>query len=160
MLGFFRNLWHKPQETAREQQETRSANPSSSGPAVPTHRPAPTNASGVRPAGGTAPVTRAGRGVEVSVKAILEVLPLELQPRICQKEVGQMAICIPLEKVLAQLSRGAVRITFGELRQAAPGVFSPEPDRDKVMVGLPLSEIVPRLNPALIQRARQRVNTS
>ena len=110
MLGFFRNLWHKPQETAREQQETRSANPSSSGPAVPTHRPAPTNASGVRPAGGTAPVTRAGRGVEVSVKAILEVLPLELQPRICQKEVGQMAICIPLEKVLAQLSRGAVRI--------------------------------------------------
>jgi predicted regulator of Ras-like GTPase activity (Roadblock/LC7/MglB family) len=65
-----------------------------------------------------------------------------------------MAICIPLEKVLAQLSRGAVRITFGELRQAAPGVFSPEPDRDKVMVGLPLSEIVPRLNPALIQRRR------
>ena len=65
-----------------------------------------------------------------------------------------MTISLPLEKILAQLSRGSVKIPFGELRQAAPDVFSPEPDRDKVQVSIPLSEILPQLNPALIQRRR------
>lgn len=153
MLGFFRNLLRKPRETAGEQRETSGASERPHGPARPSYAPSSIPSSGVRPAG-AAPGVRAGRGVEVSLKAILEVLPLELQPRVCQKEVGDLAISVPLEKVLAQLSRGAVRITFGELRQAAPGVFSSEPDRDKVLVGLPLSEIVPRLNPALIQRRR------
>jgi predicted regulator of Ras-like GTPase activity (Roadblock/LC7/MglB family) len=47
-----------------------------------------------------------------------------------------------------------VQIPFGELRQAAPGLFTPEDDRDRVLVPLPLGEILTRLNPALITRRR------
>ena len=47
-----------------------------------------------------------------------------------------------------------VKIPFGELRQAAPDLFTPEEDRDGTMVPLPLAEILARLNPALITRRR------
>jgi len=95
-----------------------------------------------------------GKGVEVPLQKILEGLPLELQPRVRNPHVGDATISIPLEKVLSQLSRGAVKLSFGELRQAAPGVFSSETDRDRVMVQLPLNEILAQLNPALIARRR------
>src|SRR5437763_6080473 len=61
---------------------------------------------------------------------------------------------VPLEKVLAQLSRGAVKVSFGELRQAAPDVFTAQNDRDRVLVALPLADILTKLNPALIARRR------
>lgn len=96
----------------------------------------------------------AGAVLEVSLQAILHGLPLELQPRIILRDVGSASIPIPLEKVLAQLSQGAVRIHFGELRAFAPQVFTPETDQDKILVPLPLSEILPRLNPDLIKRRR------
>jgi predicted regulator of Ras-like GTPase activity (Roadblock/LC7/MglB family) len=95
-----------------------------------------------------------GKGVEVSLQKILSGLPLELQPRVRQADVGDLTISIPLEKALAQLSRGAIKISFGELRQAAPGVFSGEHDRDRVLVPLPLGDILPQINPALIMRRR------
>ena len=43
---------------------------------------------------------------------------------------------------------------LGELRQAAPHLFTPEDDRDRVLVPLPLGECLTRLNPALITRRR------
>ena len=95
-----------------------------------------------------------GRGIELPMQPVLDGLPLELQPRLKHREAGMLTIAIPLEKILAQLSRGAVKITFGELRQAAPDLFSPEDDRDRVLVPLPLAEILTRLNPALITRRR------
>jgi predicted regulator of Ras-like GTPase activity (Roadblock/LC7/MglB family) len=69
-------------------------------------------------------------------------------------DVGDATVSIPLEKVLSQLSRGSVKISFGELRQASPGVFSTENDRDRVLIQLPLNEILTQLNPALIARRR------
>jgi predicted regulator of Ras-like GTPase activity (Roadblock/LC7/MglB family) len=95
-----------------------------------------------------------GRGIELPVEAILNQLPLELQTRVRQQNVGDLAIAIPLEKILAQLSRGSVKISFGELRQAVPHVFTSANDRDRVLVPLPLGEIISRLNPALIARRR------
>ncbi len=92
--------------------------------------------------------------MEVSLQKILVGLPLELQPRIRQAEVGDLPIAIPLEKVLAQLSRGSIKISFGELRRAAPAVFTDESDRDQVQVSLPLGDILTKLNPALISRRR------
>jgi predicted regulator of Ras-like GTPase activity (Roadblock/LC7/MglB family) len=95
-----------------------------------------------------------GHGVEVSLQSVLDELPLELQPRVVTKKVGPIVISVPLDRVLAQLSQGVVKISFGELRSFAPHVFSPEADQDKFLVPLPLSEILPRLNPALIKRRR------
>ena len=95
-----------------------------------------------------------GRGIELPLQPIIGALPLELQPRLRHPDAGALTMCIPLEKILAQLSRGTVKITFGELRQAAPDLFTAEDDRDRVMVPLPLGEILTRLNPALITRRR------
>ena len=95
-----------------------------------------------------------GKGIEMPLQPILGGLPLELQPRLRHPEAGALTISIPLEKILAQLSRGVVKITFGELRQAAPDFFTPEDDCDRVLVPLPLGEILSRLNPALITRRR------
>ena len=113
----------------------------------------------IAPRGGAAPPHnnshhQNGKGIELPLQSILAGLPLELQPRLIQTEVGTLTISIPLEKILAQLSRGLVQISFGELRQAAPDLFTQENDRDRVMVPLPLNEVLPRLNPALITRRR------
>ena len=95
-----------------------------------------------------------GHGLELSLSAILTGLPAELRNRVRQIETSQMLVSFPLEKILSQLSRGLVQIPFGDLRQAAPEVFTPEPDRDQALVPLPLAEILARLNPALITRRR------
>jgi predicted regulator of Ras-like GTPase activity (Roadblock/LC7/MglB family) len=95
-----------------------------------------------------------GKGIELPLQPILSGLPLELQPRLLHPDAGALTISVPLEKILAQLSRGVVQIPFGELRHAAPGLFTPEDDRDRVLVPLPLGEVLTRLNPALITRRR------
>jgi predicted regulator of Ras-like GTPase activity (Roadblock/LC7/MglB family) len=97
-----------------------------------------------------------GRGIQLPLQKILTLLPLEIQPRIRFSEVGDRTIPVPLEKILAQLSVGVVKVSFGELRQAAPEVFLPGNDRDNVLVPLPLEEILPRISPALIARRRTR----
>jgi predicted regulator of Ras-like GTPase activity (Roadblock/LC7/MglB family) len=95
-----------------------------------------------------------GREIELPLQLVLKGLPLELQPRVRWASVGEATISIPLEKILSQLSRGAVKISFGELRTAAPELFDNLNDRDRILVPLPLAEILSRLNPALIIRRR------
>jgi predicted regulator of Ras-like GTPase activity (Roadblock/LC7/MglB family) len=57
---------------------------------------------------------------------------------------------ISLERILAQLPSGSVRISFGSLRQAAPQLFSIGAESDGRDVALPLDEILSRINPAMI----------
>lgn len=95
-----------------------------------------------------------GRGVELPLQPILDSLPLELQARVCQPNAGSLTIHVPLERVLAQLAQGAVKIPFAELRACAPQVFQPGPELDKTLVTLPLATILTRINPALIRRRR------
>ena len=95
-----------------------------------------------------------GRCIDVPLRPILDTLPLELQACIVQQDLGEIMVPVPLEKVLAQLSKGCVRITFAELRRAAPEVFTADPGRDSILVTLPLGEILTRMNPALITRRR------
>ena len=158
MFGFLKNLLRKPHGTTAESaylpapgEMTGEPGQDASG-AYPVS-PAAGRNSRLAPAQRPA-VPQNGRGVELSLQNILNNLPLELQPRVRQPDVGDMTITVPLEKILAQLSRGAVRVSFGELRQAAPDVFTAENDRDRVLVPLPLADILSRLNPALITRRR------
>jgi len=95
-----------------------------------------------------------GQGIELPLHSILSTLPLELRSRLKHPDSGAMTISVPLEKILPQLSRGVVKVPFGDLRQAAPDLFSEEDDRDTVLVPLPLREILSRLNPALLTRGR------
>jgi predicted regulator of Ras-like GTPase activity (Roadblock/LC7/MglB family) len=64
-----------------------------------------------------------------------------------------LTINLPIETVTAQLPFGAVKISFGELRQLAPAAFANSGgEHDHKIISLPLGEILPRLNPALLAR--------
>lgn len=153
MFGFLKQMLGKPTQPQADWEEmSDSGNGSSVDAAFSASHP---RAISARAAAMTARHSN-GKGVEVPVQKILSELPLELQPRVLLPEVGDMTISIPLEKVLAQLSRGVVKISFGELRMAAQGVFSPNADRDRVLVALPLADILAQLNPALITCRRNQ----
>jgi len=149
MFGYVKNLLRKWVETPEEDRPV---------PAV-SAAPAPARRIVMAPLPGATPAPKNGghqngRGIELPLQPILNGLPLELQPRLTNQDAGARTISIPLEKILAQLSRGIVKIPFGELRQAAPDLFTTETDRDGVLVPLPMGEILTRLNPALITRRR------
>jgi predicted regulator of Ras-like GTPase activity (Roadblock/LC7/MglB family) len=161
MFGFLKNLWRKPAPAPAPWAEMPSP---AQEPCPDAPQPAAEFAHNRFPRANLVSQQQyhpnSSKGIEMPLQRILAELPLELQPRVLQPEVGGMTVSIPLEKILAQLSRGSVKISFGELRHAAPGVFSLENDRDRVLVPLPLSEILPRLNPALITRRRAQRQVS
>jgi predicted regulator of Ras-like GTPase activity (Roadblock/LC7/MglB family) len=103
-----------------------------------------------------------GHGIHIPLQAIVVALPLELRAKVKEIAVGDLTVPVPIEKVLSQLAQGTVRIPFGEVRKAAPHVFTSGTDCDHVLVSLPLSEILPRLNPALLLRrpAQKQVEVS
>src|SRR5512137_1087965 len=72
-----------------------------------------------------------GDGLALPLQPILGLLPLELRGRIKHADVGEMTVSVPLASVLSQLTSGAVRITFGQVRRAAPQVFAGGPERDQ-----------------------------
>ena len=152
MFGFIKNLLRKAPEKSAENYEDTASEPVVAVDPQPAAKPPVFKAPPLRK--NTVPVNGNGKGIDLTLQGILQGLPLELQPRVRRTDVGDASIIVPLEKVLAQLSRGAVKVSFGELRQAAPDVFTAQNDRDRVLVTLPLAEILSKLNPALIARRR------
>jgi hypothetical protein len=67
-------------------------------------------------------------------------------------------IALQIDNILAQLPGGVVRISFGELRHAAPvGIFGEQNSHDYTLIDVPLSEILARINPArLLLRADRK----
>src|SRR4051812_35800471 len=138
MFGFFKKILRKPANASSEESgeqdnqivESHELNP----PTVQTLGARPGNGhsqNGNGNGNGNGHRKSTGHGVELPLEPILKGLPLELQPRVKDTNVGDATIYIPLEKILAQLGRGAVNISFGELRQAAPQLFSGGFDRDR-----------------------------
>ena len=95
---------------------------------------------------GVAPV------LAVPLQPILDGLNNEIRSRIRVKNVGDTTINIPFDKILSQLAQGQVRVPFGDVRKSAPHVFTPETDFDRISVSIPLNEVLPRINPALLVR--------
>ncbi len=118
-------------------------------PVVPSSRAVRVDAQPAPAARGAAAPSNIG----VPLKSIIGRLPADLMQRVRQIDVGEAEIQVPTQKVLSQISTGAVKISFGELRQLAPaGTFTAENDRDRTPVELPLYEILSRLNPGLLMR--------
>jgi predicted regulator of Ras-like GTPase activity (Roadblock/LC7/MglB family) len=91
--------------------------------------------------------------IQVPVTQILMTMPLDLRAKIVGANTTGMMISLPVEQVLAQLATGSVKITFGEFRRLAPGVFaSIGGDCDAKPVTLPLNLILAQLNPTLLAR--------
>jgi predicted regulator of Ras-like GTPase activity (Roadblock/LC7/MglB family) len=92
--------------------------------------------------------------LEMPLLPILERLPADLRSKwmLGGVDLQQATISVPVKKVLPQLALGAVKITFGELRTAAPSLFRTGEEYDSLPIALPLNEVLARLNPALIPR--------
>ncbi len=91
--------------------------------------------------------------IQLPLQPILASLPMELRAKIMGVNPPGMTISISLEKALAQLATGAVKISFGELRLLAPGIFANSGgEHDAKMITLPLSQILAQINPALLAR--------
>ncbi len=96
-------------------------------------------------------------GVTIPLQSVLNGFPMELRAKIRIQSVGDLEITVALEKVLSQLGQGVVAVPFGDIRAAAPHVFAPGIESDRVPVALPLGEILSRMNPALlVRRGAQR----
>jgi predicted regulator of Ras-like GTPase activity (Roadblock/LC7/MglB family) len=91
--------------------------------------------------------------VELPLAAVVAALPLDMRAKLMPAPPAGMIIRLPAETVISQLAFGAVKISFGELRQLAPGIFvNSGGELDHKLVSLPLQEILPRLNPAMLAR--------
>jgi predicted regulator of Ras-like GTPase activity (Roadblock/LC7/MglB family) len=92
--------------------------------------------------------------VEMPLLPILEKLPPDLRSKwmVGGTNLGAANVCISVEKILPQLAQGAVKITFGELRSAAPGLFRMGEEYDSLPIVLPLNDILARLNPMMLAR--------
>ena len=91
--------------------------------------------------------------LQLPLQPILAAMPMDLRAKVMQAPPPDAMISLPLEKILTQLAFGSVKITFGELRQATPGVFvNSGGEHDHKTVTLPLNEILTRLNPARLSR--------
>ena len=131
-------------------------------PPVPVARPvmatapaAPVILAGTTPAAPPPTVSRPANANEIALPlaTIITSLPMDLRAKIMTVPPADLTINLPVETVTTQLAFGAVKISFGELRQLAPGIFvNSGGEHDNNLVNLPLNEILPRLNPALLSR--------
>jgi predicted regulator of Ras-like GTPase activity (Roadblock/LC7/MglB family) len=91
--------------------------------------------------------------ISLPLVPIIAGLSADLRSKLMPVPLAGLTFNLPIETVTTQLAFGAVKISFGELRQLAPGVFvNSGGELDHKPVTLPLNEILPRLNPALLAR--------
>jgi len=100
--------------------------------------------------------------LELPLAPIIASLPAELRGKVMSVPAPNITIRLSVETVVSQLAFGAVKITFGELRQMAPGYFANTGgEHDVRSISLPLGEIIKRVNPALLsRRSTQAVQVS
>ena len=178
MLNFFKNLFgsSEAETTARGNGNGNGYAATTAAPAAPVqvharpvvpqqkpqpiHRAQPAMPAAPVPAGAAhhtiSNIQSGGNGVSIPLHTVIAVLPLELKTRIQRTMVADITVTIPLDRVLIQLGSGSVRLSFGELRALAPNVFSELPDLDQSEIALPLNEILPQINPALIARRQSQ----
>lgn len=89
--------------------------------------------------------------VSIPLQSVLDALPLELKCAVVPLDVRGATLTVALHKVLPQLPQGPVKLCFGDIRRAAPSLFSIGAESDEHEVDLPLNELLSRVNPALLQ---------
>jgi predicted regulator of Ras-like GTPase activity (Roadblock/LC7/MglB family) len=99
------------------------------------------------------PLPVATDGITLPLAPVVAALPMDLRAKLMAVPAADATIFVAAETVMSQLAFGAVKISFGELRQLAPGIFANSGgEHDNRSINLPLSEILTRLNPALLAR--------
>ncbi len=148
MFKFLKSILAKP---AEEQPVPRPPAPTAPQRSVKTAAPASPKTA----VAAAAPAAKPGTedAIEIAWAAIMAKFPEALKHRIGQAPKDAQSIHLPAKTIVDQLSLGAVKITFGELRQASPaGLFSSDSDEDQTLVELPLADILSRLKPGRLPR--------
>lgn len=154
MLGSLKKLFFKDtgEDLATSIPEPVAVPPVREWPKVPV-TPAPV-AAPVKPAAPVAPAPVNEGPAELlslSLQVILSRLPNSLASVV--QSQGNGFVSLPANKIVRELSKGSVKIPFGELRHAAPpGTFFDNARLDQVLVELPLEEILARLHPSHLSR--------
>ncbi len=151
MFSTFKKIFGKRADSAVDSpSQLRPSAPASApaprAPAPRASRPEPTPRPVVVPA-------NAPSHVSVPLRAIINRLPPDLMQLVRQSDVGDGLVAISMQKVLSQISLGAVKIPFSELRHLSPpGTFSNDSALDRNPVEIPLQEILSHLSPSLLPR--------
>ena len=114
------------------------------------------------PAPKPAPAAKAEE-LQLPLGSVVAALPMDLRAKLAQAPPPGTFFSVPVEKILAQLAHGSVKISFGELRTGVPGLFvNSGGENDERQVVLPLNEILGRLHPGLLSRrsAQKQVELS
>lgn len=149
MLSFLKTLFQK-----------KPVNPpavavASPGPVATAHPAGAPRATPGLDAGSSVPQVAVAR---LSLLAILQKLPTDLQPHIRQWPDEAATIALPLTTIQKQLAAGSVKMSLASLyRQSPPGTFTEARVEEKRMIEVPLSEVLKHVQPhALRRRADQR----
>lgn len=149
--GLFKQLFSKA-EKVTPVATNGVATPAATPVTVPAAPTAPKVQARTSPAPAKPAVKASVPGVEIPLQSILAVLPLELKSKVRQENVPGLNFSVPVATVLPQLASGSIKVSFGDIRNAAAGVFVADDSNDATSVSLPLHEVLSRLNPALLTR--------
>lgn len=93
-----------------------------------------------------------GKMIVLPLQVVIMAMSQELRAKIRAAVSDDLTVSVPLDKIIPQLVKGAVKIPFGDIRRSAPQIFATGTDCDHLPVALPLSEILPRINPTALSR--------
>lgn len=93
--------------------------------------------------------------LSLPLKSIITRLPQSLASAVQTQGTG--LVLLPTSHILQELPKGAVKISFGELRRVSPaGTFQDNPRHDQMLIELPLNEILARLPATLLARRTEQ----
>ena len=91
--------------------------------------------------------------IAIPLQVVLDRFPAALKPFLTRAATADEKVMVATSRVLAQLSTGAVRITFDELRQSAPAdLFNGGAEQGATLVDVPLPAILRAAGPGLLKR--------
>lgn len=89
----------------------------------------------------------------LSLLAILQKLPQDLQGHIAKLPDETATIALPLTTIQKQLAAGSVKMSLASLyRQSPPGTFAEARVEEKRMIEVPLSEVMKHVQPQAFRR--------
>jgi predicted regulator of Ras-like GTPase activity (Roadblock/LC7/MglB family) len=147
MFTFIKNLFR---ETPHAQPVPKSSSPtvSEAEKSSPTSAP---NTAPVRPPNSPQPC------LQIPLAAIVEKLSPALASKVQRAPTRTDLAAVPLATIIEQLPMGSVRISFADLRKAAPhNLLLPGGEFDQTPEELPLAEVLSRIDPSLLARRREQ----
>ncbi len=158
MFAYVKSLFRKPAA-----QPANSQSPPLRVPQAVTRtaqaRPKPAQPAATSPQTQTTTSTNGANPDEVTIPlpAVLAGFPPQMAGRIRPLDVTGGTLTLTKRRILSQLPSGSVKLPFGEMREAAPQLFTKESDCDDVEIAMPMKEILARMNVEVIAALQTRL---